>query len=160
VLRGIKVRGRSNQKIFSMSHSSHSDSEFTWLVGGSDDSDSAAICLASRSESDDSFEAKLIAARGIRYRSTSSQDLQSCDQTAKCSSPPAIPAPKIWRRNSSKKQQQGTVPCGPFKPELLKQQLEMTSEQQQIAAPCFDVEPAAIDEWAKSFFSLVGLNEA
>ncbi len=152
---------RRNQKIFSMAHNSHSDSALTWLVGESEHSDSALICLASRSESDESFEAELIAARGIRYRSTSCQDLQSCDQTAKCSSPPAIPAPKVWQRRSSKKQlQQGTVPCGPLKPEMLNQQLHMTAEVQQIAAPCFDVEPAAMDEWEKSFFSLVGINES
>ncbi len=118
--------------------------------------DSALLCIAGTSESDDSFDAKLISAKCIRCRSTANKDLQDCDETAKCSSS-VLPAPKIWRR-SSKKQEDGTASPTNIKPEVLKQ-FDM-SEVHQISVPYFDAEPTEMDEWSKAFFSLVGLNDA
>jgi hypothetical protein len=107
-------------------------------------SDSAIVCLAGGSESDDSFEAKLIA---TRCRSTA-----HLMGGAKLSSPSAIPEPKIWRRNSKK---QDTATTSAFKLEILRQ-LDV-SEVHQIAVPCFDCCPATeftaleLEEWTKDF---------
>jgi hypothetical protein len=120
-------------------------------------SQTAITCLAGESESDDSFEAKLIS---IRCRSTANKDFLKCNPTAKCSSPSAIPAPKTWRRNSKK---QDTVTTSALKLEILKQ-FDM-SEVHQIAVPCFNSCPATesspceMDEWTKNFLSLVELND-
>ncbi len=115
----------------------------------------AVLCLASRTRSDDSFEAKLIAARGMRSRSTANMNLKDCDSTAKCASTMAIPAPKIWRRRSSKKQQQDPTASSP---EML-QQLDL-SDVDQITVPSLDTKPNDTDEWTRDFMSLVGLNDA
>jgi hypothetical protein len=120
-------------------------------------SNSALLCPTNGSESDASFEAKLIAAKYIRCRSTANKEFQADDQTAKCSSPPAIPAPKIWRRRS-KKQFQDTSTASNLEPVVLNQ--FDISEEHLISLPAIDAEPTEMDEWAITFFSLVGLNEA
>ncbi len=118
---------------------------------------SARLCLTEGSESDASFEAKLIAAKYIRCRSTANKEFQADDETAKCSSPSAIPAPKKWRR-SSKKQHQDTATASNLEPVVLNQ--FDISEEHLMSLPDFDAEPTELDEWAIKFFSLVGLNEA
>jgi hypothetical protein len=127
------------------SHSLHSDNTILCLASGSD------------SSSNDSFEDKLISAKSTRCRNTAKDGVQACDQTAKCSSPSTIPAPKIWRRGS-KKLVQDTEPCIVVaKPEMLKQ-FDM-SEEHQITVPSFGKEPKEMDEWARNFISLIGLND-
>jgi hypothetical protein len=115
-------------------------------------SDSTSMILTGGSESEDSFEAKLIAAKCIRCRSTANKDFEESDQAAKCSTSSAIPAPKLWRRSSKK--QQDAVFTSALQPEILE-----PSEVHQDAVPCLLAESAEMDEWARSFFSLVGLNE-
>ena len=119
-------------------------------------SDNAPACISGGSETDDSFEAKLIA---VRCRSTANKDFQQCDPTTRCSSPSAIPAPKKWRRNS-RKQHKDAMSTSTLKSEIL-EQFDM-SEVHHITVPCLNSDqmttespPCEMDEWAKDFLSLV-----
>jgi hypothetical protein len=103
--------------------------------------------------SDDNFEAKLITARCIRCSSAINKDFQKCDQTALPST--AIPAPKIWRRNS-KKQPGDKMSSNALNPEIFKPM----SGANQVDIHSFESAPAEMDEWAKVFSLLVGLNKA